>query len=187
MKSIGFGEGVLVALLAAPAGAMTFALLAGLVPPAAALMATLTVLGGAYSAYLIVRSRARSGRLVLPLLWLVAAFAVWLAAPGPAIALFVHGGLIWLIRAWTCHHRVLTVLLDLVLSCAAALAAVTSLRMSHSLALAIWSYFLLQALFVWLVPLFDARQPMARAGVDAAFNRALRQAEAAVRRMHRSS
>jgi hypothetical protein len=95
-----------------------------------------------------------------------------------------HLGIVWIIRALYFHSSVLPALLDLGLCALAGLAAIATARHSHSMFLTIWSFFLVQALFVAIPPLINTRRIEPADHSQQRFKRALRTAEDAVRRMH---
>lgn len=150
MRRPTFLRGVLVALVLAFAGAVTFAVLSPVFGNAVALRGIISLLGGAYVLYLLSSSRERSGRAVVPALWIVAAAILWWLLPAPLPFAVAHVGLIWLVRSLYHHSGVLRALGDLALSAFSLAAALWALG-SGSVFLALWCFFLLQGLFVALI------------------------------------
>jgi len=183
MKRPGFINGVLLALLLALAGGAAFAALAAVFAGGPVLQLVVTGLAGAYVCYLLSRSGERAGRVAAFAAWLVGALVGWLVAPNLAVLLCGHVILIWLLRALYYHRGVLPALADLGLSAAALASAVWAAQQSGSVFMAVWCFFLVQALFVAIPPSFapaaDSRMP-ARSD---AFQRAYGVAEAAARRL----
>jgi len=183
MKRPGFIHGVLLALLLALAGAAAFAALAAVFAGGAVLQLVVTALAGVYVCYLLSRSSERTGRVAAFVAWLVCAVVGWLVAPNLAVLLCGHVILIWLLRALYYHRGVLPALADLGLSAAALASAIWAAQQSGSMFMAVWCFFLVQALFVAipqsLGPGAGSRGP-ARSD---AFQRAYGTAQAAARRL----
>ena len=98
----------------------------------------------------------------------------------------LHIGLIWLVRSLYFYASVVSALTDLGLSGLALAAAVWAVTHTGSLFLAIWCFFLVQALFVAIPHALSGKaapgiQPAADR--DDRFERAHRAAEAAVRKL----
>jgi hypothetical protein len=184
MKRPTFIKGVAVAFVLAIAGAVSFVGLKLIFSPGLLVKALIAGLAGIYVLYLLAASGAKSGRVATPALWLAGAVTAWLFVPGLALYLAAHVGMVWLIRSAYFHTSVLPALIDLLLCAIAALAAIVTARHSHSLFLTIWAFFLCQALFVAIPSLLGARSTNREDDPALRFNRALRTAEAAVRRLH---
>ena len=181
MRRPGFPEGVLVALIAALAGSIFLAVVPGLSGPAAG-RAVIAGLGLAYVLYLLRCSHARSGRVVTLAAWLLGAGLSWALAADLAVYLGVHLGLIWLVRSL--HHQPgpLAALADLGLHLSALLAGAWAYLHSGSVFLGIWSFFLVQALFVAIPGMVAGRGADTGDPIDP-FETASRGAEAALRRL----
>ena len=143
-----FFEGVAVALATSLGGGALQGALATILPAAPGLRLVVPVIGLAYVVYLLARSRERVGRVTAFLAWALIASVVWLLEPPLSLYLLVHLALIWLIRSLFFHSGVLSALLDLGLSILALAAALWAATQSGSLFLSLWSFFLVQALFV---------------------------------------
>jgi hypothetical protein len=184
MKRPTFIQGAVVAFVFALAGAAAFTTLKLLLGSGFLLKFLISVLGGFYVLYLLSRSNEKTGRLTIPALWLSGAIAAWLFLPGLALFVITHLGMVWLIRSLYFHTSVLPALLDLGLCALSLVAAIATAQHSHSIFLTIWSFFLLQALFVAIPSLIKTHRAEPAEQSEQRFKRALRTAEAAVRRMH---
>ena len=182
MKRPGFFNGVLVALVFALVGGAAFAGLTTVFSTFAVLELVVTGLAGSYVGYLLGRSEDRSGNVAAFVFWLISAFAAWLLAPNLAVLLCVHVVMIWLVRSLYFHGGVLTALADLGLSALALGSAVWAAQQTGSMFMAVWCFFLVQALFV-VIPISFAEPAGRSDGQPDKFSRAYRAAEAAVRRM----
>ena len=181
-----FLGGAGIALLLAAAGAALFASLTPLLSPTSAIRTIATLLSGAYLLYLLSRSGERAGRVVTVAAWIVCAVAsiTWVAS----LPLFFigHVAMIWLIRTLYFHSSFVTALLDLGVGCLALAAAIWAARSSNSVFLAVWCFFLVQALFVALPA--DVHVTAQPEGLDdQPFKRAHRSASAALRRLANST
>jgi hypothetical protein len=185
MKQPTFFEGVVVALVASVAGGVLFTALTTLFASGAVLRLLVACLGLCYIIYLFSRSRERSGRLTALGFWLIAAGAAWWLGPPLPLYLLVHLGLIWLIRSLYFYSSLLFALADLGLGGLGFAAGVWAIIHTGSLFLAIWCFFLLQALFVAIPASLDSLETLRQPAPDHEdrFRRAHRAAETAVRRL----
>jgi len=176
----GFLEGVAVAVLASLAGGALYWLLRLVVATPEALAATLAGLGLGYLLYLLRRAAERVGRITAISIWIVATGAC--AALAPELLLPLQLALIWLVRALYLQPGLLAAAADLGLLSLGLGAALWALSSTGSLAVALWSFFLVQALFPAAADLLQPRL----AGTpepDDRFARAERRASACLRRL----
>jgi hypothetical protein len=182
-KPTSFAHGIGAAVLLSVSGAAVLAVLTPFIGTASALRFVIALLGFAYVLYVQSRSGERVGRITTIVLWLLAAAATWLAGVPLVGYVLVHAGLLWLVRSLYFYSGALPALLDLCLTALGLAFAVWAAGRSGSPLLALWCFFLVQALHV-CVPAAIAGGAAARASdEEQAFNRAHRAAEAAVRRM----
>lgn len=179
-----FAEGVAVAVAASVAGAAVFSALALTFAGDTVLRALIAGLSLAYVLYLLRRSQERVGRTTVIGMWLIATAGVWLASPSPGLYVAAHIGMIWLVRSLYHHASILSALADLALNGLAAAAAVWAGSATGSLLLALWCFFLVQALFVAIPARWRRRSAdqTALSRVDDPFEHAHRVAEAALQR-----
>ena len=92
---------------------------------------------------------------------------------------------IWLVRSLYFYSGVLPALMDLGLSALSISASVWAITRSGSVFLAIWTFFLVQALFVTIPPTVQGKSKPERnsAAENENFTRARRQADAALRQL----
>ena len=185
MNRITLGQGIIVAAIFALLSAAAFAALTLLMAPILLLKAMIVVLNAAYLGVLMKRSGLRRGRLALPLAWLVAAIAIGLWAPSLAAYVILHTGLLWLSRTLCCHANVLSTLIDLVLCSVALVAAIGAAVHSGSVLLSVWSFFLIQAASTFIPTSFGPVTAPTNDDPAADFERAYRQATAALRRLNK--
>ena len=182
MKKPSFLQGALVGFAIALGGAALFSTLRLFVPAATALVAMMPVVAAVYVAYLMWRSDVRTGRFATFVLWSASALAIGLLVESVALAFVLHASLVWLVRSLYFHNGVLPALADLGLSALAVCAAVGTAMHSHSPMLSIWTYFLIQALFVAIPESLATPQPDVSEDTTP-FRRAQRTAESALRRL----
>lgn len=148
----------------------------------------LNALVGAYLLYLCARSRTKrspqSGGPTLMLVWLLGSIAAIALGLGPIANAAWQVLMISVTRTLLFYPQWLRLLMDLVLSTAAALAALWVSLQSSSALLAIWTFFLVQAGWTWVAAAQQQRSaPSARA--KATFEAAHATAAAAIRRLTR--
>lgn len=183
MKRPTFFEGVAVALVASLAAGACYAALVLVFPSAGVVRFVVAGLGLAYVVYLLKRTDERVGRVVAIAAWAIAALALWIFAPPTLLYLAVHLGLLWLVRSLYFHGSLLSALADLGLVALGLAASVWAATQTHSVALSVWTFFLVQALFVAIPPRVAAPEAAAHDVPEDPFQRAHRAAEAALRRM----
>jgi hypothetical protein len=176
-----FLSGAAIAAVLAVAAGASFAGLTVSLTQTLAVRIIVTLLAGSYALYLLCQSNERTGRVVTVAAWCVAAAVIAASVPTLTLFLIAHTCLIWLVRTLYFHESTITALFDLGLSALALASGIWALRSSHGLALATWSFFLVQALFV-VLPSGAPRSTQADDG-NQAFQRAQRSAEAALRRL----
>lgn len=181
MKLPAFWRSVGLALVLSTIGAIAFKLFAPLVGTGPGLKLLVLVLGLVYLLTLLARHHhARVGRLAGSAAWLVSALLLWILDPVLWVWLVAQSSLVWLLRCLYAHDSLLAALLDAALNGLALAAALATAVHSGSLFLCLWSFFLVQALYV-LIP----ARGSAAAGpaADNAFDQAERAARAALRRL----
>jgi hypothetical protein len=185
MKRPTFFEGVAVALGASVLGSALYGALTLVIGGDWALRLIVAVLGLAYLLYLLSLTRHRAGRIATLAFWGFAAGLAWLLGLSLPLYVLVHLGLIWLLRSLYFYSSPLSALTDMGLNGLSLGAAAWAVVQSHSLFLGIWSFFLVQALFVAIPARIGAKSTKNSAQQDEedAFERAHRAAEAALRRL----
>jgi hypothetical protein len=139
----------------------------------------------AYLLYLLKRSHARVGRIVVIAGWAAISLACWFFDVGLLQQVLIQAGILWLVRSLYFHGSLFSALLDFGLVSAGLACAAWALLNTGSLAAALWSFFLVQALFCWL-PQLARRQEAVAAGHTAEsshFQSAHRVAVDAVRKL----
>ena len=185
MKNPSFPEGVLVALAAGVISSVAYTVLPGMFGLEWTSRALIAGLGLGYVLYLLHRSQERTGRVVTLVAWLLLAATSWFLITDIPVYLAAHLGLIWLIRSLYHQPGPLAALLDLALSLFAVTAGIWALAHADSVFMGVWTFFLVQAVFVG-IPSLGSRRPRGEAapGHEAdSFQLAYRGAEAALRKL----
>lgn len=183
MRTPNFIEGVGVAVVAALVGTVLFTVVTPSLNSVAVLELLIASFSFAYLIYLLRRSPERVGRLTVVLLWSVAAAAIWLMGPSLLLYLLLHSLLIWLVRSLYFYSSLFSAIADLGLTGFAIAAAVWATLQSGSLFLAIWCFFLVQALFVAIPRSLKSQRVDAVAVEEDHFQQAHRTAQAALRKL----
>lgn len=144
-----FLHGAILALALAVAAAVGFATVPLLIGSFFGGHLVIAGLAAAYIGYLLLTSRERVGRVVVPLGWLIATLIAWALSPGLWFFLLFQMASVWLVRSLYHHSGILAAGADAVL-CLAALAAAVWAAGTGSMFLIAWCFFLVQALFVWI-------------------------------------
>jgi hypothetical protein len=169
--------------IAFAAGAV-FAALGPIAGADAALRLAVPLMSLAWLLCLLRRGRASAGRITVLAFWCAASAATWLLAPPLGIYVLVHAGLLWLARSLCFYAGLFPALLDMGLSALSLSAAIWASTRSGSVFLAAWTFFLLQALFVFIPPQLGRHRTEDTDGDDhEAFERARRRADTALRQL----
>jgi hypothetical protein len=138
-----------------------------------------------YLLYLLKRSGARVGRVVAIAGWAAASLACWIFDVGLLQQVLIQAGIVWLVRSLYFHGSLFSALLDFGLVSAGLAAASWALLNTGSLGAALWSFFLVQALFCWLPQLARTQQADATGASteSSSFQSAHRVAADAVRKL----
>ena len=183
MKRPGFFEGVLVAFIAALSASLLYSSAILWLSSGSALRLVVILLSLGYAIYLLRRSRMRIGRVTTIGGWAMVSLLTLTPALSLSTTLLLHGGFIWLLRSRYLHASALVALLDLGLVALGLAAAVWATLQSGSLFLAVWSLFLIQALFIFL-PNAAAPHHADTGDAQDPFAQAHRSAQSALRRLN---
>lgn len=110
-----------------------------------------------YLLYLLKRSSARVGRVVVIAGWALISLGCWFFDVALLQQVLIQAGIIWLVRSLYFHASLFSASLDFGLVSAGLAAAAWALLNTGSLVAALWSFFLLQSLFCWLPQLARKR------------------------------
>ena len=181
-------EGILVALVLSLLVGPIVVLLQTLVGSLLAWKAVVVLIASTYIGYLLVQSGRRKGRVTLGLGTLVVLLAALLLNVPMTTMLLVALALIWGIRSFAYSQSLLAAALQGGVCLLGWAAARLVLAHSGHLALALWSFFLVQATFV-LIPTRMTRRPAverckASPALPDGFMHAYQAAEQALGRLH---
>jgi hypothetical protein len=183
MSRPSFWREVGVALALSIAGGVAYHTFATIVGTTLALRLIVAGLGIVYGVSLLRGLRARVGRLLAIAAWLVLDVALFVFDPPLVLWLMAQGFAIWLLRCWCCYGSLATAVADGALNLFAIAAAMVAAAHSHSVFLALWSFFLVQALFVLIPETLRPRVAAAHPDDEDRFDQAHRSAESALRRL----
>ena len=150
MNRPGIFDGVVFAVIVSLGAGFATLLLGGLLVYGVLFELLLYAATLVYLLYLLKRSSARVGRVVVIAGWALVSLACWFLDIALLQQVLIQAGVIWLVRSLYFHASLAAALLDFGLVCAGLAAAAWALVNTGSLAAALWSFFLLQALFCWL-------------------------------------
>lgn len=186
MKTPTLFDGISIAALISLAAAATTLLLGGVI--LSGLLFELLLYGGAlgYLLYLLKRSRARVGRIVVISGWAAICLACWFFDVALLQQVLIQAGLIWLVRSLYFHNSIWGAAVDFGLVSAGLAAASWALFNTDSLVAALWSFFLVQALFCWLPQSRHAQRDDDNIAAAPSFQSAHRVAIDAVRKLSQS-
>lgn len=184
MKRPTFFSGIAIALGLAVLGSGTFFGLPLLIGSLGVLTLSLSCVGGIYILYLLTASQQKTGRLTVAFLWLVVTAAAWTFTSSIFVFFGVQVALVWLIRSAYYYRSVICAIGDIFLCGFSTLIAVAVAIHTSSVFLSVWSFFLCQALFIYIPGDFISKQSPFKHHAQDRFSRANRAAETALRRAH---
>lgn len=136
-----------------------------------------------YLLYLFSRNAEKTGRVTTLVLWSSMTLVAWWFAPPLPFYLLIHAGAIWLVRSLYFYSGVLPSLMDMALTGFGLVASVWALSRTGSVFLGTWCFFLVQALFT-AIPRSTVGEPVpVELAATNEFERARRQADAALRQL----
>jgi hypothetical protein len=158
MKTPGIIDGVIVAIVISLGATAASLVLGGFI--AHATLFNLLLCGSTliYLVYLLKRSKAKVGRVVVIAGWAATSLGCWLLDIPLFTQVLVQTGIIWLVRSLYFHGSILSAALDFGLVSVGLAASAWAMLNTGSLGGALWSFFLVQALFCW-IPNLARKQP----------------------------
>jgi hypothetical protein len=185
MSTVTVWRGVGLAVLATMAGGVAMTIFPWLIGTLTTMKLVISALTLAYLGVMMHDSQERTGRFATLLLWLTITITLLVANPNLLIWLLVCSAMIWLMRSIYLHRRLISLSGDAVLNAVAVVASVATLLHSHSFWLAIWVFFLIQALHVWIPAARKTRHHTTADDSQHQFEQASRIAETALKRLAR--
>ena len=183
MKRPTFIHGVIVAAGLGIAASAFVAALLPFVGTATVARIVVPALSLAYLLYLLPKSGERTGRVTTLTLWTAMTLAAWWFVSSFALYLLIHAASLWLIRSLYFYSGVIPAALDFGLSGLSAVFAFGTLARTGSVFLAVWGFFLVQALFVAIPASLRRRPAPPPAEAADSFERSRREAEAALKQL----
>ena len=150
MKAPGIIDGVIVALLISLGAGAAGLVMRGFVDHATVFNLVLLWSALVYLVYLLKRSNARVGRVVVISGWALTSLACWFFDVALFEQVLIQAGIIWLVRSLYFHGSLFAAALDFGLVSVGLAAAAWAIVNTGSLAGALWSFFLAQSLFSWI-------------------------------------
>lgn len=143
-------EGVILALLASIVSVIIFMGMISFFSAGIVFRMLISVLGLIYILYLFSRHSEKTGKMTVIAGWL--AISTLIPVFSNSILLFVslHISMIWIVRSLYFYNSLWSSALDLALNCFALLAGIFTWQHTSSLLLALWCFFLIQAMFVFI-------------------------------------
>lgn len=137
-----------------------------------------------YLVRLVSRSQLRAGKLILNLLCLVLLIGGGLFFEQSESLVVMATVMIWMIRSLLYYSSIFTACADLVLCLMSLVGFALSFNSSHSIAVAVWSFFLIQALHSLIPERFGETEHAAEEDQSVhRFDRAYQSAEQAIRQI----
>ena len=157
MKQATFPEGVTIALIASITVAALFSVMSSLFIGGNVFMLLVAAISFFYIVYLLLRSREREGRITVIASWFVITLVSLIFVSSLFLYLAIQLFMIWLVRSLYFYNSIFSALIDLAMTVMSLVVALWVLTVSDSLFLSFWSFFLMQALFVYIPKNFIAR------------------------------
>ena len=185
MKKATFIEGVGIALISSIVVAVMFFTMSSLFFGDELLRLLIAGVSFFYIIYLFLRSKERTGRITVILVWFVLTVVSLIFVPSLIMYIGIQLLMIWVLRSLYFYNSIFSSLIDLTLNGISLVAAIWSWSLSGSLFLTFWCFFLVQAFFVFIPKNFITRsnvESVSRADGDK-FEHAYHAAEVAVSKL----
>ena len=150
MNAPGLISGIILALLISLGAGLSGLLLGAFIAQSTLFSLILAAVSLVYLLYLLKHGNARVGRVLIVTAWALISLAGWLFELPLVEQVLLQSALIWLVRSLYFHASVFAALLDLGLVSMGLAASAWAILNTGSLATAIWSFLLVQALFGWI-------------------------------------
>lgn len=157
IKSPGIINGILAAFLISLAAGAASLLLGGFIYQSTLFALVLYGVTFAYLIYLLRKSSARVGRVVVISSWAGITLLCWFFNIPLLEQILIQAGIIWLVRSLYFHASLIAAALDFILVAIGLAASTWAMVNTGSLAATVWSFFLVQSLFCWIPDL--SRKP----------------------------
>jgi hypothetical protein len=148
MKTPGIIDGLIIAIIISLGAGAVSLVLSGFIAYPTLLNLVLCTATLGYLVYLLKSSKAKVGRVIVIASWVATSLGCWLLEIPLFTQVLIQAGIIWLVRSLYFHGSIFAAALDFGLL-SAGLAAWAMVN-TGSLAGALWSFFLVQALFCWI-------------------------------------
>jgi len=189
MKKATFIEGVGIALIASITVAVLFTVMSSMFVGANVFMLLVAGLAFSYISYLLLRSKERTGRITVVVIWSLVTLISLVFVSSLILYVAIQLLMIWLMRSLYFYNSIFSALIDLAMTAMSLVVAIWALTVSGSLFLTFWSFFLVQALFVYIPKNFMARNKAEEASQiqDDKFEYAHHAAEVAVAKLFKTN
>ncbi len=148
MSKQGFLEGVIVALVISIAGSVFYSAMSRFGSETQTVCYMIALINFVYCVYLLTRSDQNAGRIIMLICWLLMTIVILMFKPQVLEFILYNVCTIWMLRCLYHHSNLISAMLDLVLNILSVLVALWALFHSGSVFLSLWSFFLVQALFI---------------------------------------
>jgi len=150
IKSPGIIKGIIAAFVISLMAGVTSLVLSGFIVQTTLFSVVLYAATLSYLIYLLKNSSAHVGRVVVISSWAAISVVCWLFEVPLIAQVLIQTGSIWLVRTLYFHGSLFAALLDFGLISIGLAASAWAMVNTGSLATAMWSFFLTQALFCWI-------------------------------------
>jgi hypothetical protein len=150
MKTPGIIDGIVVAIIISLGAGVAKLLLGSFITYGSLFNLVLYAATLVYLVYLLKRSGARTGRVIVIAGWGLISLACWFFDILLFEQVLIQAGFIWLVRSLYFHNSLVSAALDFGLVSVGLAASAWTMVNTASLPAALWSFFLVQALFCWV-------------------------------------
>ena len=158
MKKATFLEGVGIALLVSITVAVLFTVMSSMFIGTNVFMLLVAGISFSYILYLLMRSKEKTGRITVVVIWSLITLISLVFISSLIFYVAIQLLMIWLMRSLYFYNSIFSALIDLAMTIMSLVVAIWALAVSESLFLTFWSFFLVQALFVYIPKNFIARK-----------------------------
>lgn len=177
-------EGVILGLGISVVSAVFFMGMISLLPGGFVFRILITLISLFYIIYLFSRHSEKTGKITISLGWVIISVLNHVLTDSTLLFITIHISMIWLVRSLYFYNSLWSSALDFALSFLALLASVLTWDHTSSLLLSIWSFFLVQSLFVFIPKQLNTRTSKTTPKtIHHSFEQACQQAQIALQRL----
>ena len=184
MSRPSFVEGIVLALIVSIAASFSYAVMTWVLSGFGAVQLLITMISFSYVLYLLIRSDEKIGRVVVMCVWVFVACSVWVLDVPLSLFCLSHLMMTWIVRSLYYYASIVSSLIDFALISLSLLFSTWAFYQTGGVFISIWSFFLMQSLFVWIPVQINPLKKTKSSKINGnEFNQAFKNANVAIQKL----